>query len=229
MRRRDPRSTRARSTSLRRIQGSSRSAPATVMPLTGNNWTVRVRSRRSARAGRTAPARRRLAGGNRRIFHDAADPAARGTAVRADRSSRAGRRSSSSARRSGDRFFPGESPVGRRIRGGDGGAEIVGVVGNIRRASLTDSPRADMYFPGEQASAERDDAVHPHGGRSARRGGGRALDAALDRAAASCCARIQTMDEVARESVQITRLALWLLGAVRGDRAGAGRRSASTA
>ena len=29
-------------------------------------------------------------------------------------------------------------------------AEIVGVVGNIRRASLTDEPRADLYFPFER-------------------------------------------------------------------------------
>jgi hypothetical protein len=28
-------------------------------------------------------------------------------------------------------------------------AEIVGVVGNIRRAALTDEPRMDMYFPFE--------------------------------------------------------------------------------
>ncbi len=48
------------------------------------------------------------------------------------------------------RFFPGESPVGRRINLGDMQAEIVGVVGNIRRASLTDEPRADLYFPFER-------------------------------------------------------------------------------
>ena len=32
----------------------------------------------------------------------------------------------------------------------DGQAEIVGVVGDIRRAALTDEPRADMYFAAEQ-------------------------------------------------------------------------------
>jgi hypothetical protein len=31
--------------------------------------------------------------------------------------------------------------------------EIVGVVGNIRRAELRDEPRADMYFPLEQNPA----------------------------------------------------------------------------
>ena len=45
-----------------------------------------------------------------------------------------------------ERFFPGESAVGRQIRLGQGIAEIVSVVGDIRRAGLNDSPRADMYF-----------------------------------------------------------------------------------
>ena len=48
------------------------------------------------------------------------------------------------------RFFAGEDPIGRRISLGDMTAEIVGVVGNIRRASLTDEPRADLYFPFER-------------------------------------------------------------------------------
>jgi putative ABC transport system permease protein len=48
------------------------------------------------------------------------------------------------------RFFAGEDPIGRRISLGDTTAEIVGVVGNIRRASLTDEPRADLYFPFER-------------------------------------------------------------------------------
>jgi putative ABC transport system permease protein len=48
------------------------------------------------------------------------------------------------------RFFAGEDPLGHRISLGDMKAEIVGVVGNIRRASLTDEPRADLYFPFER-------------------------------------------------------------------------------
>ncbi len=49
-----------------------------------------------------------------------------------------------------ERYFPGEDPVGKRIRLGDGTAEIVGRVGDIRRASLSDAPRADLYFPFER-------------------------------------------------------------------------------
>ena len=49
-----------------------------------------------------------------------------------------------------ERYFPGESPVGKRIQLGEGTAEIVGRVGDIRRASLSDAPRADLYFPFER-------------------------------------------------------------------------------
>jgi putative ABC transport system permease protein len=49
-----------------------------------------------------------------------------------------------------DRHFPGEQALGHRVSLGDMEAEIVGVVGDIRRASLTDEPRADLYFPFER-------------------------------------------------------------------------------
>lgn len=48
------------------------------------------------------------------------------------------------------RFFPNETAVGKHVKTGDGPAEIIGVVGNIRRAGLRDEPRADMYFPFER-------------------------------------------------------------------------------
>jgi predicted permease len=110
-----------------------------------------------------------------------------------------------------DRFFPGESPIGRRIRGGDDGAEIVGVVGNIRRASLTDSPRADMYFPGEQGPQHSTTLFirtsgDPRAAVANVRSTLRSIEPLI------VLRGIQTMDDVARESVQTTRLALWLLG-----------------
>jgi putative ABC transport system permease protein len=49
-----------------------------------------------------------------------------------------------------ERHFPGEDPIGKRIRLDDATAEIVGRVGDIRRASLRDTPRADLYFPFER-------------------------------------------------------------------------------
>ncbi len=59
------------------------------------------------------------------------------------------------------RFFPGETPVGRRVSLGDMEAEIVGVVGNIRRASLTDEPRRRSLFSLRAREQPADDAVHP--------------------------------------------------------------------
>ncbi len=48
-------------------------------------------------------------------------------------------------------FFKGENPIGRQVRlDAKTTAEIVGVVGDIRRAALSDAPRADLYFPFEQ-------------------------------------------------------------------------------
>ena len=81
------------------------------------------------------------------------------------------------------RFFPGETPVGHRISLGDMEAEIVGVVGNIRRASLTDEPRADLYFPFERENSPADDAVHPRERRSGRRAARRARGGPPARAA----------------------------------------------
>lgn len=55
-----------------------------------------------------------------------------------------------------ERYFAGEDPVGKRVAIDGGSAEIVGSVGNIRRAALTDEPRADLCFPFER---ENDTAI----------------------------------------------------------------------
>ncbi len=50
-----------------------------------------------------------------------------------------------------DRYFPGESPLGRRIDAWGGFAEVVGVVGDIRRLALEDEPEPQIYMNLEQA------------------------------------------------------------------------------
>lgn len=121
---------------------------AEVVPLTGNNWTaVLERIDRPAPAGERAPDvgwQTASAGYFRaleiplkagRLFEDR------------DRLEKIVPVIISEA--IADQFFPGENPIGIRLKAGPpDGAVIVGVVGNIRRASLTDQPRADMYFPG---------------------------------------------------------------------------------
>ena len=55
------------------------------------------------------------------------------------------------------RFFPGQNPVGQRMTSGLGigekppEREIVGVVGNVKRASLTEADKPEYYIPFEQA------------------------------------------------------------------------------
>jgi len=49
-----------------------------------------------------------------------------------------------------DKFWPGQNPVGRRIRGGDSNepwSTIVGVVGDVRERRLQDEPGLMVYFP----------------------------------------------------------------------------------
>ena len=109
------------------------------------------------------------------------------------------------------RFFNGERAVGHKVRLGDEDAEIVGVVGNIRRAALTDSPRADMYFPMEHAPSGAATlfirtGADPTSIVPSLRTTLRSIEPGIS------LRSIRTMDEVMRESVQVTHLALWLLG-----------------
>jgi putative ABC transport system permease protein len=108
-------------------------------------------------------------------------------------------------------FFGEGSAVGHQIRLGPNRATIVGVVGSIRRAALSDEPRMDMYFPFEQG---------PGAGTTLflRSSGDPELALApmqrvlreLEPQIAFGTAR--SMDRVAEESVRVTRLLLWLLG-----------------
>jgi putative ABC transport system permease protein len=196
---------------LRRIDGVEAIGAAAVTPLTGNNWTVPF-----DRADRPVPAGQRPP--------DVGWQAASGGYFAALQIPlRAGRLFGAADRPGGadvvivseaiqERFFPGESAVGRHVRLGDNRlGEIIGVVGNIRRAALTDTPRADLYFPAEQAPAAATTlfirtAGDPRAAIASMRTTLRAIEPLI------VLREIQTMDEVARESVQLTRLALWLLG-----------------
>ncbi len=108
-------------------------------------------------------------------------------------------------------FFPEGHAVGRELKQGNQRFEIVGVVGNIRRAALSDEPRADLYFPDEQAPdfattffirTTGDPLPLVPAVKSALR----ALEPEI------LFSNGQTMDEVASQSLQITSLALWLMG-----------------
>ena len=121
---------------------------AMVTPLTGNNWTVPLqRVDRPVHAGERPPdVGWQLA--SQGYFRALQIPLRRGRLF--DARDVKGPATVIVSEAVVARYFAGEEPVGRRVSLGDTTAEIVGVVGDIRRASLTDEPRADMYFPFER-------------------------------------------------------------------------------
>ena len=50
-----------------------------------------------------------------------------------------------------ERWFPGESPVGRRLLVGEQSVEIVGLVGDARHVTVTEPPAPTLYLHQEQA------------------------------------------------------------------------------
>jgi putative ABC transport system permease protein len=193
------------------LPGVERAGIAAVVPLTGNNWTVGFeRADRPLPAGERPPdvgwqsasagyfETLRIPLREGRLFQSTDVPGGPTVVIISEAIAA--------------RFFPGESPIGRRVKlGQEDSAEIIGIVGNIRRAALTDEPRADMYFPSEQGPPIAAELFVRTSGdplrampsvrqtlRSIERG------IILDEAT--------TMEAVAAESMATIRLALWLLG-----------------
>jgi predicted permease len=107
-------------------------------------------------------------------------------------------------------YFPDGSPLGRRLRSGQGELEIVGVVGDIRRAALSDRPREDMYlafarFADANSTLFLRTAGDPIPAFPAVRTALRALEPNI------MIMRPRSMDDVASASTAITQLAMRLL------------------
>ncbi len=184
---------------------------AAVVPLTGNNWTVGF-----ARADRPLPAGERppevgwqsASGGyfetlriplrSGRLFNAGDAPGGPTVVIISEAIAQ--------------KYFPGESAIGRRVTlGAQDSAEIVGVVGNIRRAALTDEPRADMYFPSEQGPPGATEFFVRTSGDPLRalpavQGALRTIEPGI------VMRNARTLEGVAAASVASTRLALWLFG-----------------
>jgi putative ABC transport system permease protein len=195
---------------LRRIPGVESVGSAIVMPLTGNNWTGPFdRADRPVPAGQRPPdvGWQAATGG---YFSTLRIP------LRAGRLFNAGDRPGSPpvviiSEAVRERFFPGEDPIGKRVRSDEGTAEIVGVVGDVRRAALTDQRRADMYFPLERSPQTGTTLVIRTQADPMQSAG--AVRTILRGIEPQIVVRdVQTLQAIARESVQVTRLALSLLG-----------------
>jgi predicted permease len=183
---------------------------AAVTPLTGNNWTAPlVRPEHPLPAGQRPP----------EVGWQSASAGyfrALGISLRQGRLFDAGDTidgppvvivSDSIAQR----YFPGEDPVGKRIALGDGTAEVVGRVGDIRRASLSDSPRGDLYFPFErQNGAGTTMFVRTTGDPLAALPSIRTTIRLVEPGAAIFQTR--TLADIAAESAAVSRLAMRLLG-----------------
>jgi putative ABC transport system permease protein len=186
-----------------------------VTPLTGNNWTVPFeRLDRPVPQGERPPdvGWQAASGGFFRTlgiplragrFFDARDTSSTPTVVII----------SEGVQRL---YFGNENPIGRQVRlGPKSTAEIVGVVGDIRRAALSDIPRADMYFPFEQQPAANTGLFLRVLGESERAVpavratlGGIEPDLALY--------GVRSLDAIAAESAAVSNLAMRVLGAFAG-------------
>jgi putative ABC transport system permease protein len=109
------------------------------------------------------------------------------------------------------RYFAGENAVGKQIRLGNGTAEIVGVVGNIRRAGLRDEPRADLYLSSElspvlQTTFFVRTKTDPVKMLASLQGAVKSVEPK------TIITNPESLAAVAAESVRSTKLVLWLLG-----------------
>jgi putative ABC transport system permease protein len=192
-----------------RMPGVAAAGAAVVVPLTGNRWTFGFeRSDRRVPAGQRPPdvGWQSASGGyfqalgiplrSGRLFDHRDAPRGPPVVIVSESIER--------------QFFPDEAAVGKRVRLNNRDAEIVGVVGDIRRAVLTDEPWADMYLPFEQAPTNAITflirASAPPAAPAAIQAVLRQIEPAL------VFTGVRTLDDVAAEATAGTRLAMWLLG-----------------
>lgn len=194
---------------LEALPGVTVVGAAMVTPLTGNNWTAPLR-----RTDRPLPPGQRppevgwqLA--SRGYFRTLQIP------LRAGRLFEAGDATGAPVVILSEavvaRFFAGEQALGHRINLGDMEAEIVGIVGNIRRASLADEPRADLYFPFERVMSPSTTLfIRASGDPIAVLPDVRAAVRRVEPLAV--VDETRTLSHIAGESAAVTRLATRLLG-----------------
>ncbi|HKJ91689.1 MAG TPA: FtsX-like permease family protein, partial [Longimicrobiales bacterium] len=116
-----------------------------------------------------------------------------------------------------DRFWPGEDPIGKRLRGTTNDRypdwlTVVGVVGDVRQRSLTADPRPELYVDAIQRPArarEMTFTLYAAGDPGLVAGPARA---AMHQAAPEAAVTTATMRSIASRSVADRRFTLLLLG-----------------
>jgi len=116
-------------------------------------------------------------------------------------------------------FWPGDSPIGKRIAVGQGGfhegAEVVGVVANVRFRTIEAAPEPDVFVPVAQSYQARmrlfvRSQLDPQSLTTAIRRDVRALDPNLP------LVEVKTMDERVSDAMWRTRVGAWVLSAFAG-------------
>jgi putative ABC transport system permease protein len=195
---------------LRAVPGVEQIGHAAVVPLTGNNWTVpfeRV-DQRVPQGERPPEVGWQLASGG--FFKALNIPLVAGRVFdERDRMNTPHVAIVSAAL--AKRYFPDGSAVGKQIVMAPSTMQIVGVVGDIRRAGLRDEPRPDMYFPFEQLLPLQTTLfVRTAGDPSKQLALLKAAIKSVDKQ--TVILESQSLADVAAESVRTTKLVLWLLG-----------------
>jgi predicted permease len=195
---------------LRAVPGVKEVAQAAVIPLTGNNWTVPFeRVEQPVPAGERAPeVGWQVATGT--FFKALRIPLLAGRLFD-ERDIPGGPRVVIISEAIAKRYFPNQDPVGKQLKQGPTTAEIVGVVGDIRRAGLRDDPRPDMYFAAEQGPQLSTTwfirtASSPTKALASLQNALKAIDSK------TVFLESASLADVAAESVRTTKLVLWLLG-----------------
>ena len=116
------------------------------------------------------------------------------------------------------RYWPGEDPVGKRLKLDNGEpewVEVVGILGDVRQLALESEPGAEMYIPVRQVPESffpamtmvvRSDGVPPESLMTAVTGVAQKLDPNVP------VYNLRTMDEILARSMASRRFSLGLLG-----------------
>ena len=195
---------------LRAVPGVEQIGHAAVVPLTGNNWTVPFEraDQRVPQGERPPEVGWQLASGG--FFKTLGIPLIAGR-VFDERDRMDGPRVAIVSAALAKRYFADRPAVGSQLVLGPSTIQIVGVVGDIRRAGLRDEPRPDMYFPVEQALPLQTTlfirtAADPSRQLTSLLAAIKSVDAQ------TVITESQSLADVAAESVRTTKLVLWLLG-----------------